>query len=261
MSQSRSVRFLLTCGLFAAAWTAVSAVGDACGQGFSRRGRRWATPRAAAEAPSPTQGQDHPLYAFVRDQQHRFVRPSFNEQDCFTWVDLGSLRERLASGEVAQLIQADADFGGVCDAVKRNSPAERDGLFNAALRIYRPTWAQLGRIDPAGQTDAGQQADILIGQTVVGLVRARVAESAQPETPSGAKLEVGARVRAAFHRTPIQVGNDVVATIDAGEELGVIAVDGPWAGVAVIQDGRQVLGWIHHRYLVIQEIRVLHLDR
>lgn len=122
------------------------------------------------------------LISFVREQQRRFVRPSFSETNCFTWIDLNELKTFLAADEANKLINADKlikddpEFKTIVESLDQLSPAQRTSVYNAALRIWRPTWREMGFIDPEGrgQTEAGQQADILVGREVVRLVREAV---------------------------------------------------------------------------------------
>lgn len=169
--------FLLAVGLFVAA-------GDSSHGQIFRRGR----PRPQVESrptntvvSQPTQEASE-LISFVREQQRHFVRPSFSETNCFTWIDLRELKMVIASDEANKLINADKlikddpKFKTVVESLKQLSPAQRTSAYNAALRIRRPTWREMGFIDPQGrgQTEAGQQADILIGREVVRLVREAV---------------------------------------------------------------------------------------
>jgi len=47
-------------------------------------------------------------------------------------------------------------------------------LLEACTKPLHPTWAQLGKISPEGQTDAGQKAEIMIATAVVDLVKTLV---------------------------------------------------------------------------------------
>lgn len=250
MLRARFVRLAMASVLSATAWASVFPMNNAFGQ-VSRRGGR--QPAGAAREPVAAQRQNQPLYAFVEAQEHQFVRESINDWSCFTWDHLAMLRQQLASGNIAQLIEADSDFDGVCDAMRRLSPAEREGVYRAALGIYRLTWAQRGHIGPPGQTDAGQQGDILIGRLVVQLVRQRVGQSPQQESPAGVSLKIGDKFRTTADPTPVQVKTTIVATVDAGQEVTAIAINGPWVGVTVIQNGREIHGWIHRENLTISK--------
>lgn len=232
--------------LLATAWADVFPGNNAFGQRL-----RWGSrgPESRVREPAASVRQQHPLYTFVAAQQRRFVRESVNDWNCFTWVDLQILQEQVALGHIAELIEEDPEFKVVCDAMKRLSPAEREGVYSAALQIFPPTWAQQRFIGPPGQTNAGQQADKLIGQLVVQRVRQRVGQSPQQESPTSAPAKVGDKFWTIAHPTPVQVERTIVATVNAGEEVTAIAIDGPWVGVTVIQNGREIHGWIHRQNL------------
>lgn len=248
MLRTPFVRVSAASALLATAWAGVFSMNNACGQVF-RRGSRGPTNTVREPAVAPR--QSHPVYAFVKAQQRRFVRESINDWNCFTWDDLAFLRREIASGEIAQFIEADPDLDRACDAMKRLSQAEREGVYGAALRILPPTWAQQGFIGPPGQTDAGQQGDRLIGQLVVQLVRQRVGQSPQQESATSAPAKVGERFRTTANPTPVQVKTVIVANINVGQEVTAIAIDGPWVGVTVTQNGREIHGWIHRENLTV----------
>jgi hypothetical protein len=49
--------------------------------------------------------------------------------------------------------------------------------------------------------------------------------------------------------TPLKRGPDVLATVPAGDTHEVIKVSGPWVGIAVEEDGKQLRGWVNYRAL------------
>lgn len=71
-------------------------------------------------------------------------------------------------------------------------------------------------------------------------------------TPSSAGwIGPGARVRTIYNHTPVQVGYQVLTTLDAGRELVVLRTQGPWAGVTVYSYGRALRGWVHQQHLAL----------
>lgn len=146
----------------------------------SSEARRWRPrpdlPHYHVPAASPMPQEASRLIDFVRSQQQRFVRASFDERNCFTWDHLEALKSRIASGEVAAAVKGDPDFPPIVESLKQIGPAQRESAYNAAMRIRRKTWREMGFIDPAGrgQTEAGAQGDLLVGREVVRLVREAV---------------------------------------------------------------------------------------
>jgi hypothetical protein len=228
-------------------------VADAFGQEPYRPGSQGMADDTAGEPAAAAPNRSGSLDAFVKSVQHGFVRESINEQNCFTWDHLTFLRKDLDSGRIARLIQRDPDFELICKAVKRIGPDERQGVYDNALGIFRQTWAEQGSIGPPGQTDAGQQADILVGRLVVELVQRRVGQSAQQGSAVTGPMKVGDRFQPVADGTPVQVETHTVATVDAGETVTAIAINGPWIGVAVRREGREIRGWIHRQYLTAPE--------
>jgi hypothetical protein len=193
------------------------------------------------------------LDAFVKSVQHSLVRTSIDEQNCFTWDHLAFLQKEIDSGELAQFVERGPDFKAVCKALKRLSPDEREEVYNNALQISRPTWAEQGFIGPPGQTEAGQQADVLVGRLVVELVQRRVGQAAQQALAVTGPMKIGDKFQPVADGTPVQIETHTVATVDASETVTAIAINGPWVGVVVRRDGRNIRGWIHRQYLTTPE--------
>lgn len=153
-----------TLGILLAVAVLLTASDAAMAQRFGRSGAR---PYPAA---SP---QELRLVAVIRQQQRLHVRESWGEEDwqCFTWTNLRDFQAGNAPGTVVDVLNADPQFGQLVGEIGAMSASARTYLLARALRTYKPTWAQLGRVTPAGQTDAGQTAEQEIARAVVGLVR------------------------------------------------------------------------------------------
>jgi hypothetical protein len=48
---------------------------------------------------------------------------------------------------------------------------KRQNLLDRASTTYKQTWAEMGKVGPEGQTDAGQTAERLIAEAVVEKVK------------------------------------------------------------------------------------------
>ena len=67
--------------------------------------------------------------------------------------------------------------------------------------------------------------------------------------PMVVQLEVGDRV-VALTAAPVMSGAEKLAEVDAGTELTVDDMRGPWVRVEVAGDGRNIVGWLLSRHLV-----------
>jgi len=153
-----------TLGILSAVAVLLAASDAAMAQRF---GRSAARPYPAA---SP---QELRLVAVIRQQQRLHVRESWGEDDwqCFTWANLREFQADNVPGTVLRALNTDPQFEQLVSEIGTMSDSARSYLLARALRTYRPTWAQLGRVTSAGQTEAGQQAEREIARAAVGLVR------------------------------------------------------------------------------------------
>jgi hypothetical protein len=129
--------------------------------------------RSAARGFPAASPQELRLVAVIRQQQWLHVRESWGEQDwqCFTWADLRNFKADNVPGAVVEVLKADPQFEQLVGQIRALGSSTRSYVLARALRTYKPTWAQLGRVTSAGQTDAGQQAEQEIARAVVDLVR------------------------------------------------------------------------------------------
>jgi len=113
------------------------------------------------------------LIEIIKEQQEKNVKLSYNEaaSQNFSDLDLANFIREKKTAKIAEELKRDNEFLDTVIAIKAMLPSERQRLLERALTMYKPTWAQLGRIAPAGQTEAGQKAEKMIAETVVNLVR------------------------------------------------------------------------------------------
>ena len=112
------------------------------------------------------------LREIIAEQQRASVSESYGvlAHECFTQV---ALNEFIADGrpsEIAAALRTSKRFRAVVALLKEMPPEQRQSFLNTCRRPLRPTWSQLGRISGEGQTEAGQQAELLIAQAIVDLV-------------------------------------------------------------------------------------------
>ena len=77
--------------------------------------------------------------------------------------------------------------------------------------------------------------------------RALAAKAAQRDAQP---VQPGDTVRVEVGPAPVQIGTQVLATVDAGTTLVAQKCEGEWVSVTIQKDGKQVSGWIAARRLV-----------
>lgn len=114
------------------------------------------------------------LIDLIRATQKKHVRESWGERasECFTDVDLANFKSENATKKIVGQLRNDQKFLAIVHALRALNGQQRSELLERASATYKPTWAQLGKIDRLGQTDAGQQAEKEIAAAIVELVKA-----------------------------------------------------------------------------------------
>lgn len=115
--------------------------------------------------------QPNVLLTYIQRTQRQFVRASYGplEHQCFTDADLVRFVRAGIPGRVAATAKSSAEFRVLISSIRPMSVQDRERLLRAARNEFRPTWEQLGRISPEGQSEAGQQADRLIAQVIAAV--------------------------------------------------------------------------------------------
>lgn len=115
------------------------------------------------------------LIEYVKGKQKQYVRESYGEMahQCFTDDDLDRFIHKRVVDRITQEIDNDPVFDDIVLAVKNLSEYEQAALLDSASKTYKPTWAQMGSINIAGQTEAGQKAEKMIAEAICNLVRKR----------------------------------------------------------------------------------------
>jgi hypothetical protein len=116
------------------------------------------------------------LCPIIERQQRTHVKESFGEwaSESFTEDDLRRFQEQDIPRRITNELKRDNTFISVVLAIQALPPNKRQSLLEACTKPLHPTWAQLGKISPEGQTDAGQKAEIMIATAVVDLVKTLV---------------------------------------------------------------------------------------
>ena len=134
--------------------------------------------------PLPTKVNPELLINKITQLQRANVRDSVGKQagQCFTEVDLDKFKAEKKTAQIVGQLEKDKDFLAIVDSISEMKPEERTALLDRALGNYRKTWAELG-LDPdsspkeklrEGQTEKGQEAEKLIAEAVVDLVRKKL---------------------------------------------------------------------------------------
>ena len=72
------------------------------------------------------------------------------------------------------MLKEDAQFKAVVEEMRKLPENQRKEVLARARRVCQPTWAEMGYIDKEGngQTEAGQQAQLLISAAIVDSIEA-----------------------------------------------------------------------------------------
>jgi hypothetical protein len=140
------------------------------------------------------------LREIIVEQQRTHVRESYGVRahECFTEADLDQFIADERPSEIAAALRTSKRFMAVVALLKEMPPEQRQSFLNTCRRPLRPTWSQLGRISGEGQTEAGQQAELLIAQAIVDLVIQFVDSRTGPEISELASTENAQVVAATY---------------------------------------------------------------
>jgi uncharacterized membrane protein YuzA (DUF378 family) len=131
------------------------------------------TPTASIAVPTPTLPKPETLIEIIVKEQRDNVRESFGELrgQNFSVEDLQNFKKTGKLKAILARLKTDSEFLDVVLAIKRMPATERQKLLNKAENTYKPTWEQMGKVDRTGQTTAGQDAERMIAEGIVNLVK------------------------------------------------------------------------------------------
>lgn len=123
-------------------------------------------------SPTPTVSPDE-LLEIIKSAQRPEVRESFGvyKGENFDEDMLKEFKKQNVPQLVTERLKHNSYFIDVVLAIKQMRPGAREKLLSEGMRTYKKTWKELGKISPEGQTDAGQEAERLIAQAIVDLVK------------------------------------------------------------------------------------------
>ena len=125
--------------------------------------------KAIAEVVSP----EKQLIATIENYQARYIQKSTGteEYNSVTTEDLARFYDRKTSKKIKNRLSEDTEFLGLVLALKELSPQSWAKIKSSALDVYKPTFSEVGGIktDGSAQTQAGQEAEKLVSETIVDL--------------------------------------------------------------------------------------------
>ncbi len=119
------------------------------------------------------------LVNIIKEQQKSYVKESRGESssESFTIEDLAQFDKSKTLATIINQLKRDNRFIDIVLSVKQMKPSKRQELLLRCSQIARPTWKQLGKISPDGQTEAGQKAEKQIASAIVDLVKNLIRQS------------------------------------------------------------------------------------
>ncbi|MCB1858364.1 MAG: hypothetical protein KDI63_08830 [Gammaproteobacteria bacterium] len=119
------------------------------------------------------------VVALVLEKQDEYVKDSINQYNCFTEEDYKRFRSSNTITKIVEELKKDEYFLGLVAGTVKLSPIKRHKIYREAKKTYKKTWAELGKISPEGQTDAGSEAEKEISSAISKLLKDLVEASAK----------------------------------------------------------------------------------
>jgi hypothetical protein len=134
--------------------------------------------RGSIAAPGGSQGTD--LRSIIIEQIRTHVRESYGEfaGENFSDEDLRDFEARKVPSQIVTDLKTNNLFLNAVEKVRAKAPGERAEYLKKCQQPWRPTWAEQGRIDRNGTTDAGRQAELEIAGAITDYAESLLASSA-----------------------------------------------------------------------------------
>ncbi len=109
------------------------------------------------------------LLEIVHNQQRLNVPESTGPADyeCFTEADLETFIKNREAHQVASALKMDANYIRSVIELANYPKYMQSNVLNNINIPFRKTWGELNKITPEGQTQAGQEAELLIANAIV----------------------------------------------------------------------------------------------
>jgi hypothetical protein len=108
----------------------------------------------------------------VKRVQREHVRESFGEagHECFTDDNLEEFQRNRIPETICDRLSINDGFIELVKDITNLEAREKSSILKELRTVYKPTWAEIGRISPEGQTDAGQEAERQIANAIADLI-------------------------------------------------------------------------------------------
>jgi hypothetical protein len=111
------------------------------------------------------------LSDIIKNLQRQNVKTSYTENNCFTAENLNSFKKSKKQDQIVADLMNDNVFIELIISIKCMTPIDRQALLERCSKIAKPTWGDLGKISSEGQTDAGNEAELLISKAIVTKIK------------------------------------------------------------------------------------------
>jgi len=119
------------------------------------------------------------LEDIIKSKHSQYVKTSYSESNCFTDADLEKFRNNKIPNQIVADLMKNNAFIDLIISIKGISPTDRQELLERCSKIAKLTWANLGKVSPNGQTEAGNQAELLISEAIVNKIQSMMSLSVE----------------------------------------------------------------------------------
>jgi hypothetical protein len=121
------------------------------------------------------------LITEIKAAQKKQVRESSGPEayECFTLADYRAFQEGKVAQKTAEAMKQNRKFMEGVLALGAQADSALAEFIASCRKPLRPTWGQLGRISPEGQTDAGNAAEFDIANAAADLIKELVKLNAE----------------------------------------------------------------------------------
>jgi hypothetical protein len=126
--------------------------------------------------------QDTDLRSIIKNQIRSHVRESYGEYagQNFSSDDLDRFTAQKIPDQIVAGLRSSKLFLAAVGKVRQLSPSDRAAYLEECRKPLRPTWAEQGKIDRNGTTEAGRQAELMIANAITDLAESMLADSGSP---------------------------------------------------------------------------------
>jgi hypothetical protein len=130
---------------------------------------------STSPAQTPVPPVERKLIDLITREQRNNVKKSTGTFDyqCFTEINLATFKSSNRPQKIVETLKSDAQFKALVQEFRGMPESTRKEAFSHARKVCQPTWAEMGYVDKEGngQTEAGQQAQLLISAAIVDAIQ------------------------------------------------------------------------------------------